>query len=108
MFKRGESGNPEGRPKGAKDKAQADIKQAYQSLVEGNLSNIEIWLNEVATKDPARAIDLMLRLSEFFQVMFLFLLLLPSFYFLIHKGTIKNNRFRPPLHVSCFHRHLPG
>jgi hypothetical protein len=65
MFKRGESGNPEGRPKGAKDKAQADIKQAYQSLIEGNLSNIEKWLNEVATKDPGRAIDLMLRLSDF-------------------------------------------
>jgi len=35
-------------------------------LVEGNLSNIETWLQEVATKDPGRAIELMLRLSEFF------------------------------------------
>src|ERR1035437_9338525 len=65
MFKKGESGNINGRPQGAKDKAQKDIKQAYQSLVEGNLSNIETWLNEVATKEPAKAIELMLRLSEF-------------------------------------------
>jgi len=65
MFKTGTSGNPAGRPQGAKDKAQADIKQSYQSLIEGNLTNIETWLNEVATKDPGKAIELMLRLSEF-------------------------------------------
>lgn len=64
-FTKGESGNLSGRPQGARDKAQSDIKQAYQSLLEGNLSNIEIWLNEVAAKDPAKAIELMLRLSEF-------------------------------------------
>ena len=65
MFRPGTTGNPSGRPQGAKDKTQADIKQAYQSLIEGNLSNIETWLHEVATKDPGRAIELMLRLSEF-------------------------------------------
>lgn len=65
MFKKGESGNLNGRPQGAKDKVQKDIKQAYQSLVEGNLSNIESWLNEVAVKDPGKAIELLLKLSEF-------------------------------------------
>lgn len=65
MFKKGESGNVNGRPQGATDKAQKDIKQAYQSLVEGNLSNIENWLNDVAAKDPAKALDFMLRLSEY-------------------------------------------
>jgi hypothetical protein len=65
MFKPGSSGNPTGRPTGAKDKTQADIKQAYQTLVEGNLSNIETWLKDVAAKDPAKAIELMLRLSAF-------------------------------------------
>lgn len=65
MFKKGKSGNPNGRPQGAKDKAQADIKEAYKSLVEGNLNNIEQWLKTVADKDPGRAIELLLRLSEF-------------------------------------------
>ena len=65
MFKKGESGNKSGRPAGAKDKTQTEIKQAYQSLIEGNLSNIENWLNEVAAKDPAKALDFMLRLSDF-------------------------------------------
>ena len=64
-FKKGESGNPEGRPSGAKDKVQSDIKQAFQSLVEGNLTNIESWLNEVAAKDPGKAIEMLLKLSEF-------------------------------------------
>ena len=65
MFKKGESGNIKGRTLGAKDKVQTDIKQAFQSLVEGNLSNVEKWLNEVATDNPAKALDFMLRLSEF-------------------------------------------
>jgi len=64
-FKKGESGNPEGRPPGAKDKTNKEIREAYQELIEGNLSNIETWLNQVAAKDPARAIELLLRLSEF-------------------------------------------
>lgn len=65
MFKKGESGNIKGRTPGARDKVQTDIKQAFQSLVEGNLSNVEKWLNEVATTNPAKALELMLRLSEF-------------------------------------------
>lgn len=64
-FQKGESGNLNGRPQGAKGKIQTDIKQAFQSLVEGNLMNIETWLNEVAAKDPAKALDLILKLSEF-------------------------------------------
>ncbi len=65
MFKKGQTGNINGRPHGAKDKVQTDIKQAFQSLVEGNLSNVEKWLNEVATDNPAKALDFILRLSEF-------------------------------------------
>ncbi len=64
-FKKGNSGNPTGRPKGAKDKAQTDVKQAYQLLVENNLSNIEIWLREIAKNDPVKAFDILLRLSRF-------------------------------------------
>lgn len=64
-FTKGKSGNPQGRKPGSKDKAQTDIKEAFQTLVENNLSNVETWLNEVAAENPAKALDFMLRLSEF-------------------------------------------
>lgn len=65
MFKKGESGNPEGRPSGAKDKLNKEIREAFQNLVEGNLANIEIWLTATAEKDPAKALDFILKLSEY-------------------------------------------
>ena len=54
-----------GRTKGKENRNTADIKQAYQSLVENNLLNIEMWLNAVAKDNPSKALDFMLRLSEF-------------------------------------------
>ena len=66
MFQKGQSGNPSGRAKGAKDKVKADTKEAFQSLVEGNLKNVEKWIKEVATENPAKALDIILRMAEFF------------------------------------------
>ena len=65
LWKKGESGNPEGRPKGSPNKATQEIKDAYINLIHGNLPEIQGWLNRVAERDPARAIDLLLRLSPF-------------------------------------------
>lgn len=65
MFTKGVSGNANGRPHGAKDKTNKEIREAFQELIEGNLANIESWLKKVAVKDPAKAIDLILKLSEF-------------------------------------------
>ena len=64
-FKKFNSGNPNGRPVGAKGKATADIKQAFQSLVEGNLGNVENWLNSVAIENPGKALEIIIKLSEF-------------------------------------------
>ena len=64
-FKPGESGNPSGRPKGTANKATTEIKEAYINLIHGNLPEIQGWLNRVAQRDPAKAIDLLLRLSPF-------------------------------------------
>ena len=65
LWKKGESGNPEGRPAGTPNKATTEIKEAYVNLIHGNLGEIQGWLNRVAQKDPAKAIDLLLRLSPF-------------------------------------------
>ena len=65
MFKPGESGNPNGRPKGAINKNTKEIRQAYQNLVEMNLENMSRWISQVASEDPNKAMDLMLKLSEY-------------------------------------------
>lgn len=65
MFKKGISGNIAGRPKGTKDKSTKEIRERFNDLLENNLPNIEKWLTSTAEKDPAKALDLLLKLSEF-------------------------------------------
>lgn len=65
MFKPGESGNPNGRPKGAPNKNTENIKQAFKDLLENNVDNISAWIAKVAEKDPARATELIIKLSDF-------------------------------------------
>ena len=65
LWKPGESGNPNGRKKGVVNKATQEVKDAYLALIQGNLPQIQSWLDQVAEKDPGRAIDLLLRISPF-------------------------------------------
>jgi hypothetical protein len=64
-FQPGQSGNPNGRPKGAPNKVTMEIRTAYQNLVEMNLENMTTWLNQIAANDPHKAMETMLKLSEF-------------------------------------------
>jgi len=57
--------NRAGRKPGSKNKATKEIREAYQRLTEDNLDNMSIWLSQIAGEDPAKAMDLMLRLSEY-------------------------------------------
>jgi LytS/YehU family sensor histidine kinase len=54
-----------GRAKGQTNKTTAEIRDAYQRLVESNLGNMTEWLKQVADQNPERAMDLMLKLSEY-------------------------------------------
>lgn len=65
MFKPGQSGNPAGRPPGAKHRSTIAIRDAYHKLLENNLDNLNDWLAKIASRDPHKAADLMLRLSEY-------------------------------------------
>ena len=66
MFKPGQSGNPAGRPKGSKNKITEEIRAAFQMVLENRLPDLERLLMQVAHEDPAKAIELMLKLSNRF------------------------------------------
>ena len=57
--------NRSGRPRGARNKTTNAIREAYQNLVEMNLENMSKWIGEIAERDPARAMDTMIKLSEY-------------------------------------------
>ena len=65
MFQKGQSGNPNGRPKGAQNKNTRQIREAYQRLVENNLDNMTLWLTRIASEDEEKAMEIMLKLSEY-------------------------------------------
>lgn len=54
-----------GRPKGVPNKTTTQIREAYQMLVEKNIDNIDLWINQIAEKDPKGAVDIIIKLSEY-------------------------------------------
>jgi hypothetical protein len=65
-FKGGDENiNRDGRPKGVPNKTTKEIREAYQKLTEDNLDRMSIWISQVASEDPAKAMDIMIRLSEY-------------------------------------------
>ena len=57
--------NRAGKKKGTLNKNTKQIREAYQKLTEDNLENMNKWLMQTAQDDPSRALDLMLKLSEY-------------------------------------------
>ena len=54
-----------GRPKGMPNKSTSKVREAIAELLERNAGSMDRWLNEVADKDPYKALDLMQKLSEY-------------------------------------------
>jgi hypothetical protein len=64
-FEKGKSGNPAGRPKGTANATTEAVKAYYLELLNGNLENIQTWLNQTASVDPKGALDFLIKLSPF-------------------------------------------
>jgi hypothetical protein len=66
MFTQGKSGNPNGRPAGVQNKVAEDIKKTFSLLLENKLPEMEKWITEVAKRNPDKAVELMIKISERF------------------------------------------
>lgn len=54
-----------GRSKGTPNKVTADVRAAIADFAEANVGKCQAWLDAVAAKDPARALELFVRLLEY-------------------------------------------
>lgn len=54
-----------GRQAGTPNKATTTFRNTITALLEKNASNVDLWLQEVANTDPAKALDLIAKLAEF-------------------------------------------
>ena len=55
-----------GREKGTPNKTTSEVREAYRMLVESHQQHFALWLRQVARQDPYKAMDLMIRISEYF------------------------------------------
>ena len=64
-FKKGQSGNPKGRPKGSMNLTTEQIRDAFQALIETSLPYIQKWLKQVAEQNPEKALRIIEGYSDF-------------------------------------------
>lgn len=55
-----------GRKKDTPNKATKETRELFVQLVEERHDDIGVWLDKVAAKDPGKAVDLILRIAEYF------------------------------------------
>ena len=55
-----------GKTKGTQNKVNKETREAYKQLVENNLDKMDGWLSRVAARDPEKAFDILIKLSEYF------------------------------------------
>lgn len=58
-------GRGPGRPAGSKNRATESVREEFLKLVKSNQKNLNSWILQAAEKDPAKAVELIIKLSHF-------------------------------------------
>jgi len=65
MAVKGKTNNPNGRPQGTPNKSTSQAREAIAKFVDGNVGRFNGWLEQIAADDPAKAMDLMIKVMEY-------------------------------------------
>ncbi len=64
-FKKGQSGNPNGRPKGSLNKSTKAFREVMQALLEKNEEQFSKWIERIARNNPDAAFGRLMQAAEF-------------------------------------------
>ena len=62
----GESGNPNGKPKGAEAKVNKEARQLFVETLQGQVGHIHNAFEQVRVKDPAKYLELFAKYAQYF------------------------------------------
>jgi len=65
-FKKGQSGNQNGRPKGAQDKLIKEAREIFIETLEGQVPNIEDAFKQVLKESPSKYLELFAKYAQYF------------------------------------------
>ena len=63
--RKGQTGNPAGRPAGTPNKATTNAREAIASFVEGNVERLNGWLDAIAQDSPKDAYNCFMSVVEY-------------------------------------------